>query len=264
MSTTNVIVLCAFAFYMAIMILIGAVNSRNTKNNEDYFLGGRGLGAWTAGISAEASDMSGWLLMGLPGTFYLAGSGDIWIAIGLLIGTVLNWILVSSRLRRYTIKANNSLTIPSFFDNRFKSNGALKIVSPEPSKNYSVTVDEKPESPNSAGLYLLKPGKHTVSISSDEFRNELRTVLIQRAEVTELSVVLTSVRPAVSVQAPEGTKIFVDGAEVGDISSLELENGDHTFRFVFGGYEVSKKISIQKGKNYTLFPWIFRKTHKQS
>jgi sodium/proline symporter len=114
---------------MVIMILIGAVNSKNTKNNEDYFLGGRGLGAWTAAISAEASDMSGWLLMGLPGAFYLTGSGDIWIAIGLLIGTILNWIFVSKKLRRYTIKAENSLTIPSFFDNRFKSKGALKIVS---------------------------------------------------------------------------------------------------------------------------------------
>lgn len=129
MSISNIIVLCAIAFYMVIMILIGAVNSKNTKNNEDYFLGGRGLGAWTAAISAEASDMSGWLLMGLPGAFYLTGSGDIWIAIGLLIGTILNWIFVSKKLRRYTIKAKNSLTIPSFFDNRFKSKGALKIVS---------------------------------------------------------------------------------------------------------------------------------------
>lgn len=129
MTTSNIIVLCAFAFYMVIMILIGAVNSKNTNNNEDYFLGGRGLGAWTAAISAEASDMSGWLLMGLPGAFYLTGSGDIWIAIGLLIGTVLNWVFVSKKLRRYTIKAENSLTIPSFFDNRFKSKGALKIVS---------------------------------------------------------------------------------------------------------------------------------------
>lgn len=128
MSTTNIIVLCAFAFYMAIMILIGIINSKS-KNNEDYFLGGRGLGAWTAAISAEASDMSGWLLMGLPGAFYLTGSGDIWIAIGLLIGTILNWVFVSKKLRRYTIKAENSLTIPSFFDNRFKSKGALKIVS---------------------------------------------------------------------------------------------------------------------------------------
>ncbi len=129
MTTSNIIVLCAFAFYMLVMIGIGAFYSRKTKNNEDYFLGGRGLGAWTAAISAEASDMSGWLLMGLPGAFYLTGSGDIWIAIGLLIGTILNWVFVSKRLRRYTIKAGNSLTIPSFFENRFRDKGALKIVS---------------------------------------------------------------------------------------------------------------------------------------
>ncbi len=128
MTVANIIVLCAFAFYLCIMIFIGAINAKS-KNNEDYFLGGRGLGAWTAAISAEASDMSGWLLMGLPGAFYLTGSGDIWIAIGLLIGTILNWIFVSKKLRRYTIKSQNSLTIPSFFDNRFKSKGALKIVS---------------------------------------------------------------------------------------------------------------------------------------
>ena len=129
MSSSNIIVLCAFVFYMAVMIAIGAVYSRNTKNNEDYFLGGRNLGAWTAAISAEASDMSGWLLMGLPGAFYLTGSGDIWTAIGLLIGTILNWFLVSGRLRKYTIASGNSLTIPSFFDNRFKSKGVLKVVS---------------------------------------------------------------------------------------------------------------------------------------
>ena len=129
MSSSNVIVLCAFVFYMALMIVIGAVYSRSTKNNEDYFLGGRNLGAWTAAISAEASDMSGWLLMGLPGAFYLTGSGDIWVAIGLLIGTALNWWFVSSRLRKYTIAAGNSLTIPSFFENRFKSKGSLKVVS---------------------------------------------------------------------------------------------------------------------------------------
>ena len=129
MTSSNIIVLCAFAFYMLVMIGIGAFYSRKTKNNEDYFLGGRGLGAWTAAISAEASDMSGWLLMGLPGAFYLTGTGDIWIAIGLLIGTIINWAFVSKRLRRYTIKAGNSLTIPSFFENRFRDKGALKIVS---------------------------------------------------------------------------------------------------------------------------------------
>ena len=129
MSTSIIIVLVAFVIYMGMMILIGAMNSKN-KNNEDYFLGGRGLSSWTAALSAQASDMSGWLLMGLPGAVYAAGTGSAWIAIGLLIGTVLNWFLVARRLRKYTIVANNSLTIPSFFENRFHDKkGLLKIVS---------------------------------------------------------------------------------------------------------------------------------------
>ena len=115
---------------MVIMIAIGVVYSRKTKNNEDYFLGGRNLGGWTAAMSAQASDMSGWLLMGLPGSIYLAGTGEVWIAIGLLIGTILNWFIVSSRLRKYTIVSGNSLTIPSFFQNRYRDNrGVIKIVS---------------------------------------------------------------------------------------------------------------------------------------
>ncbi len=130
MSTNNIIVLSAFAVYLAIMIIIGFAYSKSTKNNEDYFLGGRNLGGWTAAISAQASDMSGWLLMGLPGSVYLAGTGEIWIAVGLLIGTVLNWYLVSARLRKYTIVAGNSLTIPSFFQNRYRDEkGVIKIVS---------------------------------------------------------------------------------------------------------------------------------------
>ena len=129
MSTNSIIILVAFVVYMGMMILIGALNSKQS-NNEDYFLGGRGLGSWTAALSAQASDMSGWLLMGLPGAIYVAGTGEVWIAIGLLIGTILNWFLVARRLRKYTIVANNSLTIPSFFENRFHDKkGALKIVS---------------------------------------------------------------------------------------------------------------------------------------
>lgn len=129
MSTNSIVVLVAFVVYMGMMILIGALNSKQS-NNEDYFLGGRGLGSWTAALSAQASDMSGWLLMGLPGAIYAAGTGSAWIAIGLLIGTVLNWFLVARRLRKYTIVANNSLTIPSFFENRFHDKkGVLKIVS---------------------------------------------------------------------------------------------------------------------------------------
>lgn len=130
MTTDNIIVLSAFAVYMVIMIVIGFVYSKGTKNNEDYFLGGRNLGGWTAALSAQASDMSGWLLMGLPGSVYLAGTGEIWIAVGLLIGTILNWYIVSARLRKYTIVAGNSLTIPSFFQNRYRDKkGIIKIVS---------------------------------------------------------------------------------------------------------------------------------------
>ena len=130
MTKENIIVLSAFVVYMIVMIVIGFVYSKSTKNNEDYFLGGRNLGGWTAALSAQASDMSGWLLMGLPGSVYLAGTGEVWIAIGLLIGTILNWFIVSSRLRKYTIKAGNSLTIPSFFQNRYHDKkGVVKIVS---------------------------------------------------------------------------------------------------------------------------------------
>lgn len=130
MTTNTIIVLVSFVVYMGIMIVIGALYMKGSKSNEDYFLGGRNLGGLTAALSAQASDMSGWLLMGLPGSVYLAGTGRAWIAVGLLIGTVLNWYLVSGRLRRYTIQAGNALTIPSFFENRFHDKkGVLKSVS---------------------------------------------------------------------------------------------------------------------------------------
>lgn len=112
-------IIIAFAAYMMMMIGIGAIYMKRTSNSADYFLGGRGLGAWVAALSAQASDMSGWLLMGLPGAVYALGTGQSWIAIGLLIGTILNWIFISGRLRRYTIRANNSLTLPAYFENRF-------------------------------------------------------------------------------------------------------------------------------------------------
>ncbi len=113
-------VLLAFAAYLVMMIVIGAIYSKKNTSAEDFFLGGRQLGGWVAALSAQASDMSGWLLMGLPGAIYLVGvGGDGWVAVGLLLGTILNWIIVSSRLRRYTIRANNSVTLPSYFENRF-------------------------------------------------------------------------------------------------------------------------------------------------
>lgn len=119
MTESSIAILVAFILYLGVMILVGIYSMKKTNNSEDYFLGGRGLNSWVAALSAQASDMSGWLLMGLPGSIYLAGTGKAWIAIGLFIGTVLNWLLISKRLRRYTIVANNSLTLPEFFQNRF-------------------------------------------------------------------------------------------------------------------------------------------------
>lgn len=120
MSKSDMIaILIAFVCYLAMMVVIGGIYMKKTKNTEDYFLGGRGLGGWVAALSAQASDMSGWLLMGLPGAVYAFGTGQAWIAIGLFIGTVFNWVVISGRLRRYTIRANNSLTLPEYFENRF-------------------------------------------------------------------------------------------------------------------------------------------------
>ena len=127
MSGSTIAILIAFVCYLLLMIGIGVVSMKKTNNTEDYFLGGRGLNGWVAALSAQASDMSGWLLMGLPGSIYVAGTGKAWIGIGLFIGTVLNWLLISKRLRRYTIVANNSLTLPEFFQNRFHDKKKLLL-----------------------------------------------------------------------------------------------------------------------------------------
>lgn len=118
MSTT-VAILIAFVCYLLLMIVIGIISMKQTNSTEDFFLGGRGLNGWVAALSAQASDMSGWLLMGLPGSIYALGTGQAWIAVGLFLGTVANWLFISKRLRRYTIIANNSLTLPEFFENRY-------------------------------------------------------------------------------------------------------------------------------------------------
>ena len=112
-------IIVAFILYLLMMIVIGAVYAKKNKNAEDYFLGGRQLNGFVAALSAQASDMSGWLLMGLPGSVYALGTGQAWIAVGLFAGTVCNWLFISGRLRRYTIRANNSLTLPMYFENRF-------------------------------------------------------------------------------------------------------------------------------------------------
>lgn len=115
-------ILIAMVVYMAAVIFIGVFYAkRANKSSEEYFLGGRSLGPWVTAMSAEASDMSGWLLMGLPGVAYWCGLADaFWTAFGLAIGTYINWLVVSKRLRRYSVRANNSITLPDFFSNRFR------------------------------------------------------------------------------------------------------------------------------------------------
>lgn len=118
----------AFVIYLGCMIGIGVIFSRKSSNMSDYFLGGRGMNSWLTALSAQASDMSSWLLMGLPGAIYLSGLGEAWIAVGLGIGTYLNWLFVAKRLRKYSAVANDSITIPEYFQNRFDSKGsALKV-----------------------------------------------------------------------------------------------------------------------------------------
>ena len=122
MDSNTLQILIAMIVYMAVVVVIGIVFAKKANaSSENYFLGGRSLGPWVTAMSAEASDMSGWLLMGLPGVAYWCGLADAaWTAIGLALGTYLNWLIVSKRLRRYSVRANNSITLPEFFSNRFR------------------------------------------------------------------------------------------------------------------------------------------------
>ncbi|WP_180022298.1 sodium/proline symporter PutP [Acinetobacter sp. YH16044] len=122
--------LITFLFYIVAMVVIGLLAYRATSNFSDYILGGRRLGSFVTALSAGASDMSGWLLMGLPGAIYLSGLSEMWIAIGLIIGAWLNWLLVAGRLRVHTEVQNNALTLPDYFSNRFNDQKKiLRIVS---------------------------------------------------------------------------------------------------------------------------------------
>ncbi|MDR0992185.1 MAG: sodium/proline symporter PutP [Ruminococcus sp.] len=127
MANSSIMILAAMCLYLAVIVGVGIFYAkRANESTENYFLGGRTLGPWVTAFSAEASDMSGWLLMGLPGVAYWSGISDAaWTAIGLLVGTYLNWLIVSKRLRRYSIKAGNAITLPDFFSNRFKEKSPL-------------------------------------------------------------------------------------------------------------------------------------------
>jgi sodium/proline symporter len=129
--------------YVALSIGVGLwYSKRSSRNAEAYFLGSRGLGPWAAPMSAEASDMSGWLLMGLPGVAYFAGAGEAaWTAIGLAIGTWTCWKVVARRLRSYSIIAGGSITLPAFC----LSAAVICVVSramPEPSAAIREEFDE--------------------------------------------------------------------------------------------------------------------------
>ena len=102
MTFDSIITIAAFCCYLIFMLCIGMYFVGKNRTTNEYFLGGRQLGSWVTSMSAQASDMSGWLLMGLPGAAYLSGISAGWIAIGLAIGTYLNWLLVAKRLRQYT------------------------------------------------------------------------------------------------------------------------------------------------------------------
>ena len=115
----NAFTIVAFVVYALVILGIGIYSFRKSKSVSDYFLGGRQLGSWTTAISAQASDMSGWLLMGLPGAVMAGGLTESWIAIGLFIGTYLNWLIVATRLRKMSYAAGDAITIPEYFQKRF-------------------------------------------------------------------------------------------------------------------------------------------------
>ena len=123
--TDSIYQLIAIIIYLAAMLLIGWYAYRRTANLTDYMLGGRSLGPAVTALSAGAADMSGWLLMGLPGAIYVSGLVEGWMAIGLTLGAYLNWLIVAPRLRTYTHVSNDSITIPSYLDSRLKDNSKI-------------------------------------------------------------------------------------------------------------------------------------------
>jgi sodium/proline symporter len=124
MNTGDILIIVAIVVYFAVVLTIGFIYAKQSNtSSKEYFLGGRKVGPWFTALSAEASDMSGYLLMGLPGLAYFTGAADVgWTAIGLTIGTYLNWKLVARRLRKYSVIANDSITVPGFYSNRFHDN----------------------------------------------------------------------------------------------------------------------------------------------
>ncbi len=130
MITLTIPVMITFGVFFLAMVMVGVMTAGETTTFEDFTVGGRQLSAPAAALSAGAVDMSGWLFLGLPGAVYMAGIGAAWIAVALIIGTYLNWRLVAPRLRTYTELAGNSLTLPSYLEERFEDrSGVLRLLS---------------------------------------------------------------------------------------------------------------------------------------
>ena len=128
MDKAQIGIMISIVAYLSIVVIIGVIYSRKTKNVGDFYLGGRKLGPLVTAMSAEASDMSSWLLMGLPGVAYLTGVADAgWTAIGLAVGTYLNWLIVAKKLRYYSDKIG-AITVPDFFSRRYKEKHNILMI----------------------------------------------------------------------------------------------------------------------------------------
>ncbi|HEY7739789.1 MAG TPA: sodium/proline symporter, partial [Steroidobacteraceae bacterium] len=125
MIENNTGIVASLVAYMAVCLLLGFIAYRRTRTLGDFILGGRRLGSWVTALSAQASDMSGWLLMGLPGLAYLSGFDAIWLAAGLVVGTWANWRFIAAKLRARTEQLSDSLTLPDYFERRFGDRSRL-------------------------------------------------------------------------------------------------------------------------------------------
>ncbi|MCS6946998.1 MAG: sodium/proline symporter, partial [Steroidobacteraceae bacterium] len=123
--TENTLTIATMVAYMAVCLLLGFLAWRRTRTLGDFILGGRSLGSWVTAFSAQATDMSGWLLMGLPGLAYASGFDSLWLLAGLVVGTYLNWRFVAARLRTATERAGNALTVPDYLEHRFADRSRL-------------------------------------------------------------------------------------------------------------------------------------------